>query len=86
MADIHQIKKNMFVALYSDKTATTKELYTIKEFRSTDKLIDDLNTSFYIPEIQKLEFYLPPVRIIGTHQCGNKHREAFKHCGSFQYV
>ena len=42
--------------------------------------------SFYIPEIQKLYFHLPHVRIIGTHHCGNTRREAFKRHILFQYV
>ena len=41
---------------------------------------------FYIPEIQKLAFHLPHVRILGTHHCGNTIREVFKNCLSFQYV
>ena len=38
----------------------------------------------YIPEIRKVSFSLPHVRILGTHHCGNTHREAFKRRLFFQ--
>ena len=40
--------------------------------------ISDFHTSFYIPSIQKLAFYLPNVRILGTTHCGAMRRTAFK--------
>ena len=40
--------------------------------------IAGFSTSFYIPEIQKLVFHLPHVCILGTNNCGNTRREAFK--------
>ena len=48
--------------------------------------IDDFHTSLYIPEIQNLELHLPHVRILGTNNCGNTRREAFKHCSTKQYL
>ena len=38
--------------------------------------ISDFHTSFYIPAIQKLDFYLPQVRILGANHCGEMRRKA----------
>ena len=43
-------------------------------------------TSFYIPAIPKLAFHLPHVRILGTNNCGEMQRTAFKQRELFQYV
>ena len=51
-----------------------------------ETLIADFHTSFYFPEIQNLVFYFPGVHILGTHHCGNAHREAFKRCREIQDV
>ena len=48
--------------------------------------IADFHTSFYIPEIKNIAFHLPHIRIIGTNQCGNTHREALKCRIKKQYV
>ena len=40
--------------------------------------ISDFHKSFYIPDIQKLGFHLPHVRILGTNHCGEMRRTAFK--------
>ena len=58
--------------------------------------ISDFHTSFYIPAIQTLSFYLPHVRILGTNHCGEMRRTAFKrhelsqdvlcHCGYAERV
>ena len=52
----------------------------------TETTISNFNTSFYITEIQRLEFHLPHVQIMGTNQCGDSHQTVFKLCESFQYV
>ena len=44
------------------------------------------NTSFYIPDIQKLPFHLPHVRILGTNHCGVMRRTSFKQRELSQYV
>ena len=41
----------------------------------TETYINDFHTIFYIPEIQKLEFHLPHVRILGKNHHVNKRRE-----------
>ena len=48
--------------------------------------ISDFHTSFYIPDIQKLDFHLPHVRILGTNHCGEMRRTAFIRREIFQYV
>ena len=48
--------------------------------------IYDFHTSLYIPEIQKLAFHLPHVRILGTNHCGEMIRTAFKRRELFQDV
>ena len=40
--------------------------------------ISDFHTSLYIPEIQKIVFHLPHIRILGTNHCGDNCTEAFK--------
>ena len=45
--------------------------------------IYNFHTSFYIPEIHKLEFCLPHVQI-GTNQCDDSHQTAFKGRELFQ--
>ena len=40
--------------------------------------IANSHTSFYITEIQKIEFHLPHIQIQGTNKCGNTCHEAFK--------
>ena len=44
------------------------------------------HTSFYIPDIQKLDCNLPHVRILRTNHCGAMQRTAFKRRELFQDV
>ena len=48
--------------------------------------ISNFHASLYIPEIQKLAFYIPHVQIMGTSHCGDSLRTAFKSCEYFQDV
>ena len=48
--------------------------------------ISNFHTSFYIPEIQKLEFHIPNIQILGTNNCSDSLQTAFKRRESFQYV
>ena len=48
--------------------------------------IYNFNTSFYVPEIQKLAFHSTHVKILGTSHCGNSRQTAFKRRESFQDV
>ena len=48
--------------------------------------ISNFHKILYILEIQKLEFHIPHVQIMGTNNCGDYCQTTFKHCESFQYV
>ena len=48
--------------------------------------ISVFHTRFYIPNIEKLAFYLPHVKILDTNHCGEMRRTAFKQRGIYQYV
>ena len=48
--------------------------------------ISDFHTIFYILAIQKLDFHLPHLRILGTNHCGAMQRTSFKRRGLFQDV
>ena len=54
------------------------KIYTRKELVMMETTISEFRTSFYIPAIQKLDFHLPHVRILGTNHCGEMQRTAFK--------
>ena len=62
------------------------KIYTIKELVMMETTISDVHICFYIPAIQKLEFHLPHVIILGTNHCGELQRIAFKKSELFQYV
>ena len=62
------------------------KIYTREELVIIETTISEFHTSFYIPSIQKLAFHLPHVRILGTNQCGEMRRIAFKQRELFQYV
>ena len=48
--------------------------------------ISDFHTIFYIPVIQKLDFHLPYVRILGTNHCVAMRHTSFKPRELFQDV
>ena len=52
----------------------------------TETTIYNFHTSFYIIEIHKLPFSVPNVQILGTNNCDDSHRNAFKRRESFQDV
>ena len=52
------------------------KIYTIKELLRMEKTFSNFHTSFFIPEIQKLEFHIPHIQILGTNHCG----DSFKLC------
>ena len=68
----------------STDTIVAEKLYTRKELVIMESSIVEFNQDFYIPEIQKLAFHLPYVRILGMHHCGNKRQEKFMRCFDFQ--
>ena len=48
--------------------------------------ISDFHNIFYILEIQKLDFHLPHMYILGKNHCGKMRCKAFKCRELFQYV
>ena len=65
---------------------SSTKLYTRKELVTMETKISDFNTSFYIPAIQRLDFHIPHLRILGTNHCGTMRHTAFKRCELFQDV
>ena len=69
----------------SSSDESTK-IYTIKDLGITKPTISDRHNSFYLPALQKLDFHLPHMRILGTNYCGEMGHTAFKLCELFQDV
>ena len=67
----------------SDKST---KIHTRKELVMMKTTISGFHTIFYIPDIQKLAFHLPHVRILGTKHCGEMRRTVFKLRELFQDV
>ena len=78
--------KIVFLCLRDLTYVILTKIFARKELFMTETSISDFHTSFYIPEIQKLAFYLTHVHILGTNHCGSTRREAFKRRISFQYM
>ena len=63
-------EENFFrLCLQYTATVSPATIYTRKELVSMETYIYYFNIMFYIPEIQKLAFHLPHVRILGTSHC-----------------
>ena len=62
------------------------KIYTRKKLMMMKTNMSDFHTRYYIPAIQKLDFYLPHVRILGTNHCGEIQLTAFKRSKAFQDV
>ena len=67
-------------------TDKSTKIYTRKELVMMETTISNFHTSLYIPAILKLAFHLPHMRILGTNQCGEMQRTAFKRRELFQDV
>ena len=59
------------------------KIYTRKELVMMETTLYNFYTSFYIPEIQRLEFHIPHVQIMDTNHCGDSGQTAFKRRESF---
>ena len=46
----------------------------------------EFHQRFYITSIQKLSLNFPHVHMVGTHNRGNKHRQALNFCTDYQYM
>ena len=79
-------KKICYICKQESSPDEPTKRYTRKELVMTETTISYFHTSFYIPAIQKLDFHLPHVRILGTNHCGEIRHTAFKQRESFQDV
>ena len=79
-------KKIFYMCEQESLPDKSTKIYTRKELVMMETTISDFHTSFYIPAIQKLAFCLPHVRILGTNNCGELRRTAFKRRELFQDV
>ena len=52
----------------------------------TETTISNFRTRFYIPEIHKLAFHIPHVKILGKNHCGESRGHFLKRRESFQDV
>ena len=62
------------------------KIYTRKELVMTETKISNFHTSLYILAIKNLDFHLPHVRILGSHNCGEMQCRDFKRRELFQDV
>ena len=57
---------------------TIQNIYTRKELVMMETTFSNFHTSFFIPAIQKLEFHITYVQILGTNHFGDSRLTAFK--------
>ena len=77
---------DLFLRFQDPATVSPAKLCTRKELFMMGTYIADFHISFYIPEIKKLAFYLPHVRILGNNHCGKTCRETLKRCREIKGV
>ena len=65
-------------------TDKSTKIDTRKELVMMETTISYFHTRFCIPAIQKLDFHLPHVRILGTNHCSEMRRTDFKQRDLFQ--
>ena len=82
------LSENKSCHKFQQDTASVKprKIYTRKELGMMETTISNFHKSFLIPEIQKLAFQIPHVQILGTNNCVESRRTAFKRRKSFQDV
>ena len=68
--------RHMCKQYYASEQST--KIYTRKALVIIDTTISNSHASFYIPEIHKLEFNLPHLRILVTNHCVESCRAVFK--------
>ena len=78
----HPLNENIFFRMCKQDSSSEEStnIYTKKELFTRVTTISNFNTSFYIPAIQKLEFNITQVKILGTNHCGDYRQTAFKRC------
>ena len=72
----------MFKQGYDSEQST--RIYTRKELVMMETTIPNFHTSFNIPSVYRLEFYLQHIQILGTNNCCDSRRTSFKRRESFQ--
>ena len=58
--------------------STPGKVYTQKELMLLETLISKFHKKYHTQEIQKLEFHLPHVGMLGMHHSGKERCETFK--------
>ena len=79
-------KKFFHKCQHDTASGQSTKIYTRKELVRMETTISNFHTSFYIPAIQKLEFHIPHVHILGTNHCGEFCQTTFKRRKWFQDV
>ena len=76
-------KNNCCKCKHDSISEQSTKIYTGKELVMMETAISNFHTSLYTPEIQKLAFHIPHVKILGTNHCGKSRQTAFKCRESF---
>ena len=84
--DSVKLQKTIHKCKQDSASEQPTKIYTGKELVMMETAISNFHTSLYTPEIQKLAFHIPHVKILGTNNCGKSRQNAFKCRESFQYV
>ena len=71
---------------HNTASGQSAKIFTRKELVMMETTISNYHTSFFIPEIQKLEFHILHLQILGKNHCDDSRRTAFKRCETFQDV
>ena len=79
-------KKSCRACQHNTASVKSTKIYTRKELVMMETTISNFHTSILIIEIQKLNFHIPHVQILGTNHCGDSCQTAFKRRESFQDV
>ena len=79
-------KKICYMCKQVSSSDKSTKIYTRKNIVMMQTTISDFHTRLNISAIQKLDFHLPHVRILGTNHCGEMRRISFKRRELFQNV
>ena len=82
-------RDNCCLCLNDPSSVPPENVFTRKDIVMMEIFISYFHTSLYIPEIKRLVFHLPHVRLLGTHHCGThaaKHLNIIAHFKMFFVV
>ena len=71
-------KKMFFKCKKDSASEQPTKIYTRKELVMMETTIYNFHTKFYIPEVWKLAFHIPQLKILGTNHYGDSFKTAFK--------